>query len=126
MFPTGVLAGWPSSLRLKEAAFLTLGIQLVTAVIYSWWSEICSADPLERGTTQSFVGSNTLTGLLALVIGLSNGLQYAMNAWIPLLVFKQTDSPSFRKGFPATFACKYFSLIFVLKIADIPQSSSLP
>ncbi|KAL1407818.1 hypothetical protein Q8F55_007253 [Vanrija albida] len=94
LFPTGVLAFWPASLRLKQAAFLVASSPLVTAVIFSWWNEICSADPLER----------------ALVISLSNGLQYAMNAWIPLLIFKQTDAPSFRKGFPTTFAFNIVAL----------------
>lgn len=94
LFPTGVLAVWPASLRLKQAAFLVASSPLVTAVVFSWWNEICSADPLER----------------ALVISLSNGLQYAMNAWIPLLIFKQTDAPSFRKGFPTTFAFNIVAL----------------
>jgi len=49
LFPNAVLTAWPDSLKLKQAAFTTLGVQLVTAVIYSWWAEICSADPLERG-----------------------------------------------------------------------------
>ncbi|WRT66832.1 uncharacterized protein IL334_003795 [Kwoniella shivajii] len=89
--PCGILAVWPGNYNLKIFAFMTLGIQLMTAVIYSWWSEICAADPLER----------------ALVIGMSNGLQYVMSAWIPLLIFKQTDGPTFRKGFISDFILKY-------------------
>ncbi|WVQ79171.1 hypothetical protein IAT38_001267 [Cryptococcus sp. DSM 104549] len=98
--PCGILAVWPEDYKLKQFAFMTLGVQLMTAIIYSWWSEICSADPLER----------------ALVIGMSNGLQYAMSAWIPLLIFKQTDSPTFRKGFPAGFAFVLISLVLLVLV----------
>ncbi|KAK8844522.1 hypothetical protein IAR55_006368 [Kwoniella newhampshirensis] len=93
-------AVWPYSIHLKQFAFMTLGVQLMTAVIYSWFMEICSSDPLER----------------ALVIGMANGLQYVMSAWIPLLIFKQTDSPSFRKGFPTDFAFVLISLVLLIII----------
>ncbi|WWD01769.1 hypothetical protein V866_008715 [Kwoniella sp. B9012] len=98
--PCGILAVWPENYKLKQFAFMTLGVQLMTAVIYSWWSEICSADPLER----------------ALVIGMSNGLQYVMSAWIPLLIFKQTDAPTFRKGFPTDFAFVLITLVLLVLV----------
>ncbi|WVQ74723.1 hypothetical protein IAR50_004327 [Cryptococcus sp. DSM 104548] len=88
IFPNLVLTIWPSSNPLKLAAFLLTGAQYVTAIYYSWFQEICSSDPLER----------------AVVISLSNGLQYAFSAWVTILIFPQLDQPSFRKGFPATLA----------------------
>ncbi|KAI8957502.1 MFS general substrate transporter [Daldinia sp. FL1419] len=49
----------------------------------SWTNEICGADAEER----------------AIVIGIMNTMGYAFNAWVPLLTYPQTDSPTFRKGF---------------------------
>lgn len=49
----------------------------------SWANEICGADAEER----------------AVVIGIMNSLGYAVNAWLPLLVYPATDAPRFRKGF---------------------------
>ncbi|WWC61462.1 uncharacterized protein I303_104046 [Kwoniella dejecticola CBS 10117] len=98
--PTGILAVWPQNYEIKIFAFMTLGIQLMTAVIYSWWNEICSADPLER----------------ALVISGSNGLQYVMSAWLPLLIFKQTDAPSFRKGFITDFVFVLITLALLILV----------
>ena len=60
-----ILTAWPASTSVKLFAFIAGPVQYCTAIIYSWWAEICSADPLER----------------ALVVGMSNGLQFATNAW---------------------------------------------
>ena len=35
---------------------------------------------------------------------LGTKLTSSFNAWLPNIIFKQTDGPSFRKGFPASFA----------------------
>nr|XP_019049745.1 hypothetical protein I302_00164 [Kwoniella bestiolae CBS 10118]OCF28675.1 hypothetical protein I302_00164 [Kwoniella bestiolae CBS 10118] len=92
IFPTGVLAAWPASHELKLAAFLITGVQYVTAVYFSWFQEICQNDPMER----------------AVIVSLSLGLQFGMSAWVTILIFPQTESPSFRKGFPTTLACESF------------------
>lgn len=63
LIPTGILAAWPASVRLKEFAFLTTGVQLMTAIFYTWANEICADDNEER----------------ALVISSMNGLQYAVS-----------------------------------------------
>ncbi|GKT61727.1 pantothenate transporter liz1 protein [Colletotrichum tofieldiae] len=54
---------------------------------YTWANEICAGDNEER----------------ALVISSMNGMQYAVDAWLPLVIFPQTMAPSFRYGFPSTF-----------------------
>lgn len=46
-------------------------------------SEICSADAEER----------------AIVLGIMNAFGYAVNAWLPYLVFPAVDAPEFHKGF---------------------------
>ncbi|ODN74907.1 hypothetical protein L198_08215 [Cryptococcus wingfieldii CBS 7118] len=95
LFPNIVLTIWPSSNPLKLAAFLITGAQYVTAIYYAWFQEICSSDPLER----------------AIVISLSNGLQYAFSAWVSILIFPQVDRPNFRKGFPTTLAFVIMGLV---------------
>ncbi|KAJ4424795.1 hypothetical protein N0V82_000514 [Gnomoniopsis sp. IMI 355080] len=98
LLPTGILAFWPSSLALKEFAFLTAGVQLMTAVFYTWASEVCADDNEER----------------ALVIGSMNGFQYAVAAWLPIVTFPQLDAPTFRKGFPSTFGLDIAAIVCVL------------
>ncbi|KAJ7932135.1 hypothetical protein B0H13DRAFT_810218 [Mycena leptocephala] len=44
LIPNGILAVWPPSIKLKEFAFLTGGVQLMTAVFYTWANEVCKAD----------------------------------------------------------------------------------
>lgn len=58
-------------------------------------SEICSADAEER----------------AIVLGIMNALGYAVNAWLPYLVFPAVDAPEFHKGFV------FSSLMFVAQAA---------
>jgi ACS family pantothenate transporter-like MFS transporter len=49
IFPTGVLAFWPSSNALKVFAFMVNGTIYITPVFYAWVSEICHGSPEERG-----------------------------------------------------------------------------
>lgn len=49
MISGGILAAWPASNALKMAGFYLSGAQFVTAIIYSWWNEICHKEPMERG-----------------------------------------------------------------------------
>jgi hypothetical protein len=47
---------------------------------YSWANEICGGDNEER----------------AVVISSMNGFQYAVAAWLPIVIFPQTMAPDFR------------------------------
>ncbi|OQE31809.1 hypothetical protein PENSTE_c001G10415 [Penicillium steckii] len=100
LLPNGILAFWPSSLVLKEFAFLTVNIHLMTAVFYTWANEICAGDNEER----------------AVVISSMNGFQYAVAAWLPIVIFPQTMAPSFRYGYPATFGLVIAAIISVIVI----------
>ncbi|PLB48448.1 MFS general substrate transporter [Aspergillus steynii IBT 23096] len=100
LIPNGILAAWPASIKLKEFAFLTDGVQLMTAIFYTWANEVCADDNEER----------------ALVVSSMNGFQYAVAAWLPVVIFPQTEAPSFRKGFPATFAFVIAALILIVVI----------
>ena len=81
LIPNGILAVWPPSIHLKEFAFLTSGVQLMTAIFYTWANELCDGDVVER----------------ALVISSMNGMQYVVAAWLPIVIFPQTMAPTFRK-----------------------------
>lgn len=100
LIPNGILAVWPASVKLKEFAFLTDGVQLMTAIFYTWANEICAGDNEER----------------ALVISSMNGMQYAVATWLPIVIFPQTMAPSFRRGFPATFGFVIAALVVICGI----------
>jgi hypothetical protein len=54
---------------------------------YSWANEICASDNEER----------------AIVISSMNGFQYAVAAWLPIVIFPQTMAPEFRKEFDSSY-----------------------
>lgn len=53
-------------------------------ISYTWANEVCAGDNEER----------------ALVISSMNGMQYAVDAWLPIVIFPQTMAPSFSKSIP--------------------------
>ncbi|KAK7058339.1 hypothetical protein VNI00_001970 [Paramarasmius palmivorus] len=100
LLPNGILAFWPESKELKLFAFMTGGVQLMTAVFYSWANEILAGD----------------NDLRALTISSMNGVQYSVSAWLPIIIFPQTMAPDFRRGFPATFGFVIAGLIIIVII----------
>ncbi|KAL1413835.1 hypothetical protein Q8F55_001619 [Vanrija albida] len=100
MIPAVILAIWPKSTDLKISAFFMNVIFFTTSIIYTWISEICHANAQERGV----------------VLGLTNTAFFAVNAWLPNVVFLQTDAPSFRKGFPTLLACLVSCMILVCAV----------
>ncbi|CAK4031078.1 pantothenate transporter liz1 [Lecanosticta acicola] len=95
LIPNGILAFWPSSQNAKLYAFLTCVL-----ISYTWANEICAGDNEER----------------AIVISSMNGFQYAVAAWLPILIFPQTMAPTFRYGFPSTFGFVIAGLLAVVAI----------
>ncbi|KAL7412555.1 pantothenate transporter liz1 [Mrakia frigida] len=100
LLPNGILAAWPASNPLKFFAFFTGGCQLMTAVFYTWANEIMAGD----------------NELRAITIASMNGIQYSVSAWLPIIIFPQTMAPSFRRGFPTTFALVALGLIIIVGI----------
>ncbi len=49
----------------------------------AWANEVCASDSEER----------------AVVIATMNSMGSAVQAWLPLLIWKQTDAPQYHKGF---------------------------
>ena len=45
-----------------------------------------------------------------------NGFQYAVAAWLPIVIFPQTMAPTFRYGFPGTFGLVIAALFAVVMI----------
>lgn len=45
-----------------------------------------------------------------------NGFQYAVAAWLPIVIFPQTMAPTFRYGFPGTFGLVITALVAVIAI----------
>ncbi|KAJ3973457.1 pantothenate transporter liz1 [Lentinula raphanica] len=100
LLPTGILAFWPKDTRLILFAFMTGGVQLMTAVFYTWANELLAGD----------------NELRALTISSMNGIQYSVSAWLPIVIFPQTMAPTFRRGFPGTFGLVISGLIVIVGI----------
>lgn len=100
LIPNGILAFWPASQGVKMFAFMTTGVQIMTAIFYSWANEVCADNNEER----------------AIVISSMNGFQYAVAAWLPIVIFPQTMAPTFRYGFPATWGLVIAALIAIVGI----------
>lgn len=53
-----------------------------------------------------------------------NGFQYAVAAWLPIVIFPQTMAPTFRRGFPGTFGLVIAALISIIVIQLLHTRSS--
>jgi ACS family pantothenate transporter-like MFS transporter len=100
LVPNGILAFWPASQGVKMFAFMTTGVQLMTPIFHVWANEVCADSHEER----------------ALVISSMDGFQYAVAAWLPIVVFPQTMAPTFRYGSPMTWGLVIAALVAVAGI----------
>ncbi|KAI1505633.1 pantothenate transporter liz1 [Biscogniauxia marginata] len=78
------LAVWDIPLGWKWACYL-LGLigGGISGLTFAWAHEICSDDNEER----------------ALVVASMNEMAYVVQAWLPLLIWQQVESPRYQKGF---------------------------
>ncbi|KAF9018546.1 MFS general substrate transporter [Hymenopellis radicata] len=95
-----ILAIYPSNEKARFAAFFIIAGEYITCVFWTWANEICAENAEER----------------ALTIAAMNGFFYAFNAWIPNVIFQQTMGPTWRRGFPATWAFGVCAVICVVII----------
>ncbi|ORY32895.1 pantothenate transporter liz1 [Naematelia encephala] len=112
LVPTGILCFYAPSKSVRLFAFMVAETYFVTPVYFTWVNELCRGDAEER----------------AFMIGAANCLFYAVNAWLPTLVFLQTQGPRWKKGFPTLFAgcilsCFAFVLIRYLERRDRNKAS---
>ncbi|KAF7295869.1 MFS general substrate transporter [Mycena chlorophos] len=100
-----ILAIWPSSPAVRMAGFCWCSdaFWYAAAVYWTWANEICAGNAEER----------------ALTIAAMNGFFYFFNAGIPNAIFLQTDGPSFRKGFPTTWAFGILAAVFVVLVQGL-------
>ncbi|OAQ59319.1 MFS transporter Liz1/Seo1 [Pochonia chlamydosporia 170] len=78
------LAVWDIPLGWKWACYMLGGLPNgLGAVILAWGTEICGSDNEER----------------AFVVAAMNSMGSAIQAWLPLLIWKQVDAPRYFKGF---------------------------
>ncbi|KAF9641321.1 hypothetical protein BFW01_g681 [Lasiodiplodia theobromae] len=78
------LAVWDIPTGWHWACYILAGLNSgLSGLCMSWAHEICASDNEER----------------AIVIGSMNQMAYVIQAWLPLIVWKQTDAPQYRKGF---------------------------
>jgi hypothetical protein len=83
-------------------------ILLTTVSSYTWANELCAGDNEER----------------AIVISSMNGFQYAVAAWLPIVIFPQTMAPTFRYGFPGTFGLVIAALVAIVAIQMLHARST--
>lgn len=83
------LTVWKVPTGLIWASFLLCGFGGgISGLTFAWAHEICSDDNEER----------------ALVTGTMNGMAYVFQAWLPLVIWKQVEAPSYPKGYPTMVA----------------------
>ncbi|KAK8173475.1 pantothenate transporter [Phyllosticta citrichinensis] len=77
------LAVWDIPWTWHWTCYILAGLNSgLSGLCFAWAHEICAGDNEER----------------AIVVGSMNQMAYVVQAWLPLLVWKQTDSPMYRKG----------------------------
>jgi ACS family pantothenate transporter-like MFS transporter len=77
------LAAWSIPLAWHWACYILAGLGGgISGLCFAWAHEICNDDVQER----------------ALVTGCMNEMAYVIQAWLPLLVWKQVEAPKYRKG----------------------------
>lgn len=78
------LAAWNIPLGWKWTCYILGGLPNgLGALLMAWANEICSGDNEER----------------AFVVASMNAVGSAIQAWLPLLIWKQVDAPRYHKGF---------------------------
>ncbi|WWD19978.1 hypothetical protein CI109_104451 [Kwoniella shandongensis] len=108
ILPNAVLAFWTNSNSLRVAAFLANGTTYVTPIFFAWIADICSTgymDPSQR----------------AFITGATTCLWYTTDAWLPTIIFKQTDGPRFKKGFITSWIAGIIAFLLVPLIHILQQ-----
>ncbi|KAH7014107.1 pantothenate transporter liz1 [Microdochium trichocladiopsis] len=85
---SAILTAWPNTDAVRVFAFFLLASGFVTGITWTWANEINVGNAEER----------------ALTISSMNGLFYATNSFLPILIFPQTMAPKFQRGFPSLLA----------------------
>ncbi|KAK6063135.1 pantothenate transporter liz1 [Seiridium cupressi] len=95
---SAILTAWPEADAPKVAGFFLCAGGYVTAVAWTWANEINNGHAEER----------------ALTVSSMNGLFYATNSFLPILIFPQTTAPKYANGFPSILAFALVAIVLVL------------
>ncbi|RDW66647.1 hypothetical protein BP5796_09396 [Coleophoma crateriformis] len=95
---SSLLTAWPAGNVSKVVGFFFVSGGYVTSVVWTWANEINRGNAEER----------------ALTISSMNGLFYATNSFLPILIFPQTTAPNYPKGFPSILAFAVVACILIL------------
>ncbi|KDN64761.1 putative pantothenate transporter liz1 [Colletotrichum sublineola] len=96
---SSILTAYPPTDAARVVGFFLVACGYVTAVTWTWANEVNNGNAEER----------------ALTISSMNGLFYATNSVLPILIFPQTMAPTFERGFPSilSFALATVVLVFI-------------
>ncbi|ORY26028.1 major facilitator superfamily domain-containing protein [Naematelia encephala] len=114
LFSTAVLAFWPASDSLRVVAFMISYAGSSTPMYFAWVAEVCQGSTEQR----------------AFMTGAATALWYCTNAWLPNVIYLQTDGPRFKKGFVTSFVCNIIAvvglpIIHLLHQRELRQNSRL-
>ncbi|KZL67712.1 major facilitator superfamily transporter (pantothenate transporter liz1) [Colletotrichum tofieldiae] len=105
---SSILTAYPPTDAARVAGFFLVSCGYVTAVTWTWANEVNNGNAEER----------------ALTISSMNGLFYATNSFLPILIFPQTMAPTFERGFPSILAFALAAVVLVC-IADFLHKRQL-
>ncbi|TDZ30016.1 Pantothenate transporter liz1 [Colletotrichum spinosum] len=105
---SSILTAYPAADAARVAGFFLVSCGYVTAVTWTWANEVNNGNAEER----------------ALTISSMNGLFYATNSFLPILIFPQTMAPKFERGFPSILAFALAAVALVL-VADFLHKRQL-
>ncbi|KAL2873483.1 hypothetical protein SGCOL_011326 [Colletotrichum sp. CLE4] len=105
---SSILTAYPPTDAARVAGFFLVSCGYVTAVTWTWANEVNNGNAEER----------------ALTISSMNGLFYATNSFLPILIFPQTMAPTFERGFPSILAFALAAVVLVF-VADFLHKRQL-
>ncbi|TEA20987.1 putative transporter SEO1 [Colletotrichum sidae] len=105
---SSILTAYPAADAARVVGFFLVSCGYVTAVTWTWANEVNNGNAEER----------------ALTISSMNGLFYATNSFLPILIFPQTMAPKFERGFPSILGFALAAVALVL-VADFLHKRQL-
>ncbi|EJU00854.1 MFS general substrate transporter [Dacryopinax primogenitus] len=100
IFPLACLSVWDIPNGLKFFSYLTLGVEYITPLFFTWANEVNRQDD----------------GVRSFIVASMNCAQYAMAAWVTILTLPASKAPKFSVGYQS---CAAFNAIAVIIIAAI-------
>ncbi|KZP01223.1 MFS general substrate transporter [Calocera viscosa TUFC12733] len=100
IFPLACLSVWNIPDGLKFFSYLTLGVEYITPLFFTWANEVNRGDD----------------GVRSFIVASMNCAQYAMAAWVTILTLPASKAPQFSVGYQT---CAAFNAAAILIITGI-------